>query len=60
QEGYVRSVLERHRSGQENLSRRILTMVILEVWHRTFVDGVCGPVASARRQLSDTVTTRVA
>ncbi|HLU07857.1 MAG TPA: asparagine synthase (glutamine-hydrolyzing), partial [Woeseiaceae bacterium] len=47
QEGYVRSVLERHRSGQENLSRRILTMVILEVWHRTFVDGVCGPVASA-------------
>ncbi len=49
--GYVESVLERHRSGQENLSRRILTMVILEVWHRTFVDACCAPVAAAAQQL---------
>ena len=41
---YVRSLLQRHRAGREDLSRRILTLVILEIWHRTFVDGICMPI----------------
>ena len=46
--GYVESVLARHRSGKEDLSRRILTFVMLELWHRTFVDTPCIPVGLAR------------
>ena len=49
--GYVESVLARHRSGQEDLSRRILTFVMLELWHRTFVDTPCLPVGLAREAL---------
>lgn len=36
--GYVEQILERHRTGKEDLSQRILTFVMLELWHRTFVD----------------------
>jgi asparagine synthase (glutamine-hydrolysing) len=50
--GYVESVLAKHRSAEEDLSRRILTFAMLEIWHRTFVDTVCAPVASARQKLS--------
>lgn len=51
-EGYVETLLNRHRAGGEDLSRRILTLVILEVWHRTFVDASCKPVALAARAVS--------
>lgn len=36
--GYIEQVLKRHRSGSEDLSQRILTFVMLELWHRTYVD----------------------
>lgn len=49
--GYVEDVLARHRSGKEDLSRRILTFVMLEIWHRTFVDSMCAPVAAAREAM---------
>ncbi len=38
---YVRNILERHKRGHGDYSRRLLTLVILEIWHRTFADGVC-------------------
>lgn len=50
--GYVESVLARHRSGKEDLSRRILTFVMLELWHRTFADTTCALVADARQALN--------
>jgi asparagine synthase (glutamine-hydrolysing) len=51
--GYVESVLARHRSGKEDLSRRILTFVMLELWHRTFADTPCSPVDLARQSLGE-------
>jgi asparagine synthase (glutamine-hydrolysing) len=36
---YLEGVLARHREGREDLSRRILTLLILELWHRKYVDG---------------------
>lgn len=47
---YVRTLLKRHQAGVEDHSRRLLTLVILEIWHRTFVDDICEPV---RRELDD-------
>jgi asparagine synthase (glutamine-hydrolysing) len=35
---YIRNVLERHRSGAEDLSRRIFSLLTLELWHRKYVD----------------------
>ena len=49
--GYIESVLARHRSGKEDLSRRVLTFVMLELWHRTFVDTPCLPVGHAREAI---------
>ena len=46
-------MLLRHRSGKEDLSRRILTFVMLELWHRTFADTTCAPVAEARRSMRE-------
>jgi asparagine synthase (glutamine-hydrolysing) len=40
QPAYVRDVLARHRAGRADHSRRILTLVILELWHRTFIDDM--------------------
>lgn len=37
---YVRSLLQRHRNGHGDHSRRLLTLVILELWHRSFVSGL--------------------
>jgi len=36
---YIKAVLEKHAAGQEDLSRRILTLLILELWHRKYIDG---------------------
>lgn len=41
---YIADVLQRHRSGREDLSRRILTLLVLEIWHRIFADQICAPV----------------
>ena len=35
---YVRRVLERHRAGSEDLSRRIFSLLALELWHRKYID----------------------
>jgi len=35
---YIRRVLERHRAGAEDLSRRIFALLALELWHRKYVD----------------------
>jgi asparagine synthase (glutamine-hydrolysing) len=35
---YIRRVLERHRAGSEDLSRRIFSLLTLELWHRKYVD----------------------
>ena len=35
---YIRHVIERHRSGAEDLSRRIFSLIALELWHRKFAD----------------------
>jgi asparagine synthase (glutamine-hydrolysing) len=41
---YIRQILARHQAGQQDHSRRILTLVILEIWHRHFVDDICAPI----------------
>jgi asparagine synthase (glutamine-hydrolysing) len=53
--GYVESVLARHRAGKEDLSRRILTFVMLELWHRTFADTPCPPVDQALQSMTPSV-----
>jgi asparagine synthase (glutamine-hydrolysing) len=45
---YVRSILQKHRAGRGDYSRRLLTLVILETWHRTFVDDLCPPLRALR------------
>ena len=35
---YLSHVLERHRSGAEDLSRRIFSLLTLELWHRKYID----------------------
>lgn len=35
--GYIETVLERHRSGREDLSRRIFSLLTLETWHRIYI-----------------------
>ena len=35
---YLNHVLERHRSGAEDLSRRIFSLLALELWHRKYID----------------------
>jgi asparagine synthase (glutamine-hydrolysing) len=36
---YVRRVLDRHGRGAEDLGRRLFSLVVLELWHRRYVDG---------------------
>jgi len=36
--GYVEGVLQRHRDGHEDLSRRIFSLLTLEMWHQKYVD----------------------
>jgi asparagine synthase (glutamine-hydrolysing) len=52
---YVRRVLQRHRSGAEDLSRRIMTLLVLELWHRKHIDRGVAP--SARSPASSTGAT---
>ena len=35
---YLHHVLERHRGGAEDLSRRIFSLLALELWHRKYID----------------------
>ncbi len=35
---YISNVLERHKSGREDLSRRIFSLLALELWHRKYID----------------------
>ena len=35
---YIRHVIQRHRAGAEDLSRRIFSLIALELWHRKYVD----------------------
>ena len=35
---YVRRCLDRHRDGVEDLSHRLFTLLVLELWHRKYVD----------------------
>jgi asparagine synthase (glutamine-hydrolysing) len=35
---YVENVLQQHRSGAEDLSRRIFSLLALELWHRRYID----------------------
>jgi asparagine synthase (glutamine-hydrolysing) len=46
---YVRKILKRHRAGVADCSRRILTLLILELWHRCFVDDTCATIRDLDR-----------
>ena len=35
---YVENVLQRHKLGREDLSRRIFSLLNLELWHRKYID----------------------
>lgn len=35
---YIESTLKRHKSGNEDLSRRIFALLNLELWHRRYID----------------------
>ena len=35
---YVEKIIDRHASGQEDLSRRIFSLLVLELWHRKYID----------------------
>jgi asparagine synthase (glutamine-hydrolysing) len=36
---YVERILDKHAAGREDLSRRIFTLLTLELWHRKYIDG---------------------
>lgn len=36
---YIENLLARHKSGKEDLSRRIFTLLNIELWHRKYIDG---------------------
>jgi asparagine synthase (glutamine-hydrolysing) len=36
---YIEYILNRHAEGREDLSRRIFTLLALELWHRKYIDG---------------------
>ena len=40
---YVRGALARHASGREDLGRRLFALVVLELWHRRWIDGESEP-----------------
>ena len=44
--GYVQNALERHKSGKEDLGRRLFSLVVLELWHRRWVEGESNPAAA--------------
>ncbi|MEW6329959.1 MAG: asparagine synthase (glutamine-hydrolyzing) [Pseudomonadota bacterium] len=36
---YVENVLDKHANGREDLSRRIFSLLTLELWHRKYIDA---------------------
>lgn len=36
---YVENVLDKHAAGREDLSRRIFSLLTLELWHRKYIDA---------------------
>ncbi|HIG87691.1 MAG TPA: asparagine synthase (glutamine-hydrolyzing) [Planctomycetes bacterium] len=44
--GYVQNALARHKSGKEDLGRRLFSLVVLELWHRRWVEGESNPAAA--------------
>ncbi len=40
---FVQRVLDEHSSGRRNHASRIWTLMVLEIWHRLFVDGTLKP-----------------
>jgi asparagine synthase (glutamine-hydrolysing) len=36
---YVEDVLDKHATGREDLSRRIFSLLTLELWHRKYIDA---------------------
>jgi asparagine synthase (glutamine-hydrolysing) len=36
-QGYIRQILDRHRSGQDDCTRHIYLLLSLELWHRAFI-----------------------
>ncbi len=36
--GYVENLLQKHRDGKQDLSRRIFSLLNLELWHRKYID----------------------
>ena len=47
---YVRRILDRHRDGSEDLGRRLFALVVLELWHRRYVDGEASPAQLGLRR----------
>tara|TARA_R110002126_G_scaffold1490_5_gene8738 strand:+ start:1596 stop:3488 length:1893 start_codon:yes stop_codon:yes gene_type:complete len=43
---YVQNALDRHKSGKEDLGRRLFSLVVLELWHRRWVEGETGAAAA--------------
>jgi asparagine synthase (glutamine-hydrolysing) len=43
---YVQNALARHKSGKEDLGRRLFSLVVLELWHRRWVEGEPNPAAA--------------
>jgi asparagine synthase (glutamine-hydrolysing) len=43
---YVRNALDRHLAGREDLGRRLFALVVLELWHRRWVEGEVGAAAA--------------
>ena len=46
---YVESLFERHEARQENYSGNLWTLLVLETWMRTFVDGAPGMADATHR-----------
>jgi asparagine synthase (glutamine-hydrolysing) len=38
-DNYLSGILDRHAGGGEDLSRRIFSLLTLELWHRKYIDG---------------------
>jgi asparagine synthase (glutamine-hydrolysing) len=36
---YIEGILDKHKSGKEDMSRRIFSLLVLELWHQKFIDS---------------------
>lgn len=39
---YIEGILQRHKKGREDLSKRIFSLLLLELWHRMYIDTPYG------------------